>query len=78
MNEKNAKYSDKSEGLKNAFDGTSNFNDFFSWYKEIDDIINEFKANDSITKEEIEYLLSKTDNKEKIGSLISQLLEKKN
>lgn len=49
----------------------------FSWYKEIDDIINEFKANDSITKEEIEYLLSKTDNKEKIGSLISQLLEKK-
>ncbi len=50
---------------------------FFSWYKEIDDIINEFKANDSITKEEIEYLLSKTDNKEKIGSLISQLLEKK-
>ncbi len=51
---------------------------FFSWYKEIDDIINEFKANDSITKEEIEYLLSKTDNKEKIGSLISQLLEKKN
>ncbi|HAY4071163.1 TPA: AAA family ATPase, partial [Vibrio cholerae] len=62
----------------NAFDGTSNFNDFFSWYKEIDDIINEFKANDSITKEEIEYLLSKTDNKEKIGSLISQLLEKKN
>ncbi|MBY8273596.1 AAA family ATPase [Vibrio fluvialis] len=72
---KKFKFDDKSEGLKNAFDGTSNFNDFFTWYKELDDIINEFKAKDSITKEELELLLTK--DKEKIGNLISKLLENK-
>jgi len=44
----------KIEGHHRPFDGTSNFDAFFHWFKEVDDIINEYKAKDSFSHKDIQ------------------------
>lgn len=67
----------KIEGLTKSFDGSTNFDIFFSWYKELDDILNEYKANNSITVSDIENLLANNVDKEKLSNALSNILSNK-
>jgi predicted ATP-binding protein involved in virulence len=74
---KSSGFDRKTEGLKNSFDGTSNFKEFFIWFKELDDIINEHKAKNSITKEELEAAILKNAEIDDIQALLSKLINNK-
>lgn len=71
----------KIEGLNKAFDGSSNFDTFFGWYKEIDDIINEQSSKNNLSPEAIREALLKAESEgrsaEDLGKLISNLLDSK-
>lgn len=67
----------KIEGLTKSFDGSTNFDIFFNWYKELDDILNEYKANNSISVSEIEELLASNVDKDNLSVALSKIFSNK-
>lgn len=76
----------KIEGLNRAFDGTSNFDTFFWWYKEIDDIVNERSSKsklsidtirDALLNKELEESVKNGSGSEELKRLLSDLLVSK-
>lgn len=65
----------KIEGHSRAFDGTSNFDTFFNWFKDVDEILNEHKAKNSYSADDIKKALANLKDGENIDSLLSSLLE---
>lgn len=72
----------KIEGLNKAFDGSSNFDTFFGWYKEVDDILNEQSSKKKLSpddireillKAELEKSLKKDTSAEDLSEIISSL-----
>ncbi|MDO6498186.1 AAA family ATPase [Photobacterium sanguinicancri] len=64
----------KIEGHSRAFDGTSNFDTFFNWFKDVDEILNEHKANNSYSAEDIKRALTNLKPGEDINSVLSSLI----
>lgn len=72
---KNKKSSfNKISGHNKAFDGTSNFDIFFTWFKNADDILNEHKAKNSISADEIKAVLEKLEPGEDINLVLKALM----
>ncbi|HIF5639036.1 TPA: AAA family ATPase [Vibrio parahaemolyticus] len=65
---------DKIEGHNKPFDGTSNFDTFFNWFKEIDDIVNEYKASTSFTPEDIKNALINRKPEQSIEDFLSSFI----
>ena len=66
----------KIEGHNKPFDGTSNFDSFFGWFKEVDDIVNEYKAKNSLTPAEIADAISKMGPEENLSEVLTALRPK--
>lgn len=64
----------KIEGHSRSFDGTSNFDTFFNWFKDVDEILNEHKANNSYSAEDIKRALANLKTGEDINSVLSSLI----
>ncbi|MCG9790714.1 AAA family ATPase [Vibrio mediterranei] len=69
---------DKIEGLSRSFDGTSNFDTFFSWFKEVDDILNEYRAKNSFSAEEIKIALERAGKDQSIDSILESIQPQNN
>ncbi|MFH4743979.1 AAA family ATPase [Vibrio diabolicus] len=65
----------KIEGHSRAFDGTSNFDTFFNWFKDIDEILNEHKANTSYSADDIKRALANLNPGEDINSVLNSLFK---
>lgn len=63
----------KVDGLTNSFDGSSNFEAFFDWFKRIDDILNEEKAQNSISADDLMKMLESLQDNESVDSLMEKL-----
>ncbi|WP_102341170.1 AAA family ATPase [Vibrio cyclitrophicus] len=64
----------KIEGHSRAFDGTSNFDTFFNWFKDVDEILNEHKAKNSYSTEDIKKALANLKPGEDVNELLSSLV----